>query len=58
MQINIILLKENARRNDSSIMDKSTEKLYILKIDREISFKNNLPEMNLLLKNNEIKVQV
>ena len=58
MQINIILLKENARRNDSSIMDKSTEKLYILKIDREISFKNNLPKMNLLLKNHEIKVQV
>ena len=39
-------------------MNKNTEKLYILKIDREISFKNNLPEMNLLLKNNEIKVQV
>ena len=58
MQINIILLKENARRNDSSIMDKSTEKLYILKIDREISFKNNLPKMNLLLKNNEINAQV
>ena len=39
-------------------MNKSTGKLYILKIGPEISFKNNLPEMNLLLKNNEIKVQV